>query len=532
MATEWLGLGPFDQPRRRKPSRLTSMTLTSATVLSTINTLGVTASQILSVLSWYRGKVTPATLDRGDAGGRRRRGRRGRGATVAWPPASSHARAPTARFALAEVAADVLAPIGVSLADPERQSPPTISSRMCQALGISPLPTRKQERIDAISEHFADPDARDGIRSRLSKKARALLEEIAYAAGPQVIDPLAVGLGQYALHRAGGPRRRPAWDRSPMPNDSRALAALTERGIVGADAWDEALWIWREAWPLLERPLHREWPSVPGAGHGRASPAGGLRLYRRSSGRPSGPSEHWDPHAPAGCSRAASAVWRRASSSATAKALGTDEATVELVATAALSMGLMLPNVVKTSGRGRNRRVDEAWLADPEMRAAWSEAGAPTRWLRLVAEWTTPRIDASSQLVANRRLLLLRKLAALEEGVGWRDDTEVAAWIQHRYAPVAVDEAVAACLSRDLRILGMVTAEGPVALTGLGRLALDDPVAVEKADLGSADTAVVQADETVVCPPDLDADLAVRLGDLAVLESDAGARIFRLERDG
>lgn len=63
----------------------------------------------------------------------------------------------------------------------------------------------------------------------------------------------------------------------------------------------------------------------------------------------------------------------------------------------------------------------------------------------------------------------------------------------------------------------------------MGWLALDDPKALLDADLGGATTAVVQADETIVCPPDLDPDVLARLSRLARIESDAGARIFRLD---
>jgi hypothetical protein len=129
--------------------------------------------------------------------------------------------------------------------------------------------------------------------------------------------------------------------------------------------------------------------------------------------------------------------------------------------------------------------------------------------------------------VANRHLLLW-ELGALTAGQGWTDDAEVGRWMAHRYGPMGHEQAILEVLA-DLRALGLGSAHGPLGLTEVAALALTDPALVARADFGSADQAVVQADETVICPPDLDADLVARLGRLATLESDAGARIFRLD---
>lgn len=519
-ATEQLGLGPFPQPRREPVSKLKSLTLSSTTLYAALDTIGRTGVQIVILLSWHGGSVSSETLsaetpgsDPGDVDE----------AIARLVAAGLVTRSGSGHLGLVDPVADALGPIGVSFADQNAVTSDELG-QVCLVLGIRPAPTRKQERIDAIAEHLSTPETGRTVLSGLSGRARVLLGEIADATGPRVIDARSIGLGRIGLHRASTPKYAYARGRERVPDEVAPLAELTAHGIVGLDSWAEELWIWREAWPLLERPLHPHWPSVPVPATGRLEGAE-LRVPP-VVGLAERALEHWDQTPPAvlksGDCRLAKGVVR-----STSKAVGTDEATVAIIAMTMLSMGLLLPNVVKTTGRGRNRRVDEVWLADPELRAAWSAASAPTRWLRMVAEWINPQMTGSGQLVANRHLLLW-ELGKLDDGVGWVEDAAVTRWMEHRYASIAVDEAMVECL-RDLRALGIVTAEGPVGLSALGRLALDDPAAVERADLGSADTAIVQADETIICPPDLDADLMVRLGQIAALESDTGARIFRLD---
>ncbi len=75
----------------------------------------------------------------------------------------------------------------------------------------------------------------------------------------------------------------------------------------------------------------------------------------------------------------------------------------------------------------------------------------------------------------------------------------------------------------------MVTSEGPVALTALGRLLVEGPQQVIEAPFGASDSVIVQADLTVLAPPDLDPALAARLRTLARLESHGGANLYRLD---
>jgi hypothetical protein len=93
---------------------------------------------------------------------------------------------------------------------------------------------------------------------------------------------------------------------------------------------------------------------------------------------------------------------------------------------------------------------------------------------------------------------------------------------------MAVDVATTECLA-DLRLLGVVHPTCPLALTEIGRLALEDPEAIDALEFGTAREAIVQADMSIICPPDMDMDLLARIEALAKLDSDHGTRTYTLE---
>ena len=300
---------------------------------------------------------------------------------------------------------------------------------------------------------------------------------------------------------------------------------LVEYGIVGVDAYEGELWVWREAWPMLARPYFPEWPAV-------AQP----KLIARAEtnlrlpplmGLVERALQHWGANPPAGLKngeqRLAKTEVRR-----TAKLLGTSEEVVDLISLSLLGTGPLLRNVISTSGRGRSRNVTTAWMLDPDLMEAWTALPIPQRWLRIVGEWTRPTDETmSDQLLANRHLLLW-ELLSLEPDVGWADGEQVESWIDDRYLPVGNAAAVRSCLA-DLVVLGLIPEDGePIALTALGRLALTNSDQVTSATFGSAEQAVVQADHTIVAPPDLDPDIAARLARIADIESDGGAHVYRL----
>lgn len=525
-ATAHLALGPFGGyvERAGDPSALSGLAEAQDSAYVAANCAGVIGTQLLSVLGFHDGAVRrevlatetasadttviEAALDRLVRAGLAQRANRG---AVALAPGMKRLLVPTGR-SLAEQ---------YSITSEE-------AAGICKRLGIRPVPARKQERLDAISGCFADGDSAAAIRGSLSKAARSILDALAEECGPDVVEAWRIGLD------LGVSRWADTWSRRVEPpseaadrvhTEAAAVAELQGLGIMGTDVWEDTVWIWREAWPLLQRPLFSTWPSVGSPRTVQVNPIEVrvpplVSVFERAL-------RHWDQVPPVVLKSGELRLGKPALRS-TSKALGVDIATVELIADIALSLRLLLANVVGASGRGRKRIVEEKWLTDPDLQAAWSASSSVTRWLRIVAEWVNPNSAVGSeQLVANRHLLLW-ELASLGEGRGWSDDAEVAAWMEHSYAPMAVHDAIVECL-RDLRLLGMVHPSGPVALSVIGRLALEDAAALDTLDFGAATEAIVQADMSIICPPDMDMDLLGRIESLATLDSDHGARTYTLD---
>jgi len=423
---------------------------------------------------------------------------------------------------LTPAASEVIAPVGMSLGDPQAITSDALAL-MCKQLTL-PMAGRKQDRIDAITARLSSDAGRLAVRASLSAAALGLLDRLAVRAGPTPVSSTVLGLSAADLMEAEPAQF--AFQSRRISSRAAPLQELCSRGVVGVDPWNEWLWIWREGWPVAERPIFHDWTAAP---RPTTAPVIDLPLQVPLIVAVMGRAlQHWDASPPPVLKGGAVRLGKPALR-ATAKAIGSDEATVGSIAASALSLRLLLSNVVSVSGRGRNRIVDQVWRADPDARVAWDALPAPARWLRLVADWTAPPGPDDRQLLANRHLVLW-ELARLPPGQGFVDDPALAAWLQDRYLPTGVAEACSASVE-DLRALGLVTAVPlPLALTAIGRLALRGPKAVLEADFGGARDVIVQSDHTVVCPADLDPELKLRIAELARLESEGGASVFRLDR--
>ncbi len=394
---------------------------------------------------------------------------------------------------------------------------------ICRQLSIN-APGKKDDRIAAIAAHFADGAERQLVLKGLGAKARSLLGRIVEIAGPRVITAEHLGLGRYQLQQVSAPRY--SQHRPQLPSELAPLAELVARGIVGVAEWEGTLWIWREALPLLDVPLYRNWNAAPQPDKALSSPPTpqlpsivsivdrALRYWARV--RP--------PVLKNGELRLAKTVVR-----STAKALGCDEAVATLVSCLVIDLGLLLPNSVGTSGRGRDRTVDQVWLADPTLAEAWNETSQVDRWTCLVAAWCRPDEPDQQQLLCNRHLVLW-ELANLEPDEGYVGDHAFSRWMGDRYASLGVVAAVDEVIV-DLRILGLAPPDGPLALTPLGRQLLQDPAAVREILVATATSVVIQGDMTVLVPPGLDPEIHSRLSDLAHVESSGQAELLRLDEE-
>ncbi|MBW3606396.1 MAG: helicase-associated domain-containing protein [Actinobacteria bacterium] len=384
-----------------------------------------------------------------------------------------------------------------------------------------PVPARKADRIDALVTALRDPDtiqrAVDGLSPAASRVLTVLLEH-----GPQRIEDLG----------------EPHWPPYGHRYDDSAIAELLDLSLVGVDHVDQLCLAWLD--------------TIVGVRGGRlfgdAFPTGRHPSpITLPGGQPSLPPvlEHLD---------ALLAHWRARPADAlsegglgvrpvraAAKSLGLDGPQVGLLATLAAEIGLLGQVETGTSGRGRNRRTHRQW-APTALVEQWNERSAAWRWASLVDTWRhsvqLSELDglperyepyamvANATAVATRSAWLLL-LADLPDGHGIAEDdiTDVAA---ARCAQVLGAPGRVAAMLEASRALGLVPPDGPVGLTVAGRAVLDGPDAVEATLPAPDDEVVVQADLTIVAPPDAAPDVTAALARWAELESAAGARVYRL----
>ncbi len=473
-------------------------------------TAGVTGLQLLRVFATLGGEVTRAQIEQQTPGLDaddldRELARLAAGELIVLQPDGSAALRPQAVGLVPEVA--------VSMASDDAPITSEALAGICRTLGINP-PARKQERIDAIADFFADPDNAARIRAELSEEAWDLLLRLADAdRSDDDLDDYAFA-ARMVRFRSNFAHRDPRID---------VLHELMSRGLIGS-GWDAQLWVWRQAWPVLDRPFFADWqvPATPATQQMSPTPARIPRVVADLDRA----LEAWRAHPPAAL-KSGHMRLTKSDARSLAKSLGSSVQAIELLGRLAMGIGLIRARTVSTSGRGRNRTVDEVWNPDEELSAEWNRLTPSQQWLRLLSEWCRPRSDFSEPQVVNRHLVLW-ELANLEPGTGWTNPDHFAEWFADHYAPQG-DKAEAIEAIDDLRLLGVVASSGPVGLTELGDAALRDPVAAAAIEVGGSTQAIVQADHTVIAPPDLRADVAAWLASIAVLESDAGAYIYRLD---
>lgn len=516
------GLGPHRGGGRRPAASLRDHRKSPRGAFHAVDTIGVTGLQILDALIALGDSVTAAefavqTADADPA--------EIAGALDRMIDADLVARDVQGGVALTDVVREIRNDHTVSLADPHAMTSDSLAT-ICRTLQIK-APGRKQERIDAIAKAFADPARAASIRNELSTSARELLELIASTAGAHPVDSDDLGLPGFQLRHAVvssyGRRQLPSFAAASIG----ALSELVGRGIVGVAEWDEAIWIWREAWPLVDRPFHTDWPSVSRPVISAGTDDSPSRLPS-IVGQFDQVMRAWESEPPPVLKTGGRRIGKT-QVRATAKALGIDVDTVELCGRLAIGIELLLPNVMSESGRGRNRRVDQAFLADPALTEEWNRLDPSARWIRMIAEWSNPDETVKDETLLNRHLVLW-ELTSLEVGHAFTDAEAFGAWIAHRYGPAGDAAEVVSSLT-DLSALGLIHGADRVALTPIARLVLDDPAAVFDIEIAESAAAIVQADLTVIAPPDLQHDLASRLAAYAEVESESGAVISRLSID-
>ena len=173
----------------------------------------------------------------------------------------------------------------------------------------------------------------------------------------------------------------------------------------------------------------------------------------------------------------------------------------------------------------------------------WLRLPATQRWALLVNRWLTDDTLVDSDALPERwqpglreteplpRHLVLRSLETLQPGRGAAAPS-IVPWTVHRF-PQLLWPAQTASVIEAARALGLVPPDGPVGLTHSARALLDGTLdhASTTADTerpAHTGMLVVQADHSVIAPPDVELDARLFLDRIATLENDAGARIYRL----
>ncbi len=311
----------------------------------------------------------------------------------------------------------------------------------------------------------------------------------------------------------------------------KMLDELVSSGIVGFDDYAQTCWMWLEAMIALGNRLTRPvdltvadpspLPAVPGP----VEVPEAERQMRHLL-------ELWAEKSPPGLNDGSLGVKTIRDA---AKQLDIPTEAAGVLACLAVDMQFIQIAVVERTGRGRNQKIKTAWQLSPRA-GHWRKLDAFERWAALARGWTfshyaresggiPERVDNSQPHSANARVLrqsLIGRLASAEPGYGF-DRGQLISWMLFTY-PTLVSPGLLKAMIDVMGILGIVEKTEPIALSTLGRAV----VGGTRPELNGSKTFLIQGDQTIIAPPDLDADVALELERFAARESKSGALIYRL----
>ncbi len=402
----------------------------------------------------------------------------------------------------------------------------------CRQLGVFGG-ARKAERAAAVAAVLSDPELLTRAVASCGREAAAVFTRVAersWAARFSVEEDLP---GAVAVWDLGLPPHQVISSRSSIGSSGvgrSALDLLNDRCLIGRDGWNGSTWLWLEAHVALTGSLFDSW-TVPVDPPTRTidEPAGvafrvlaqaELLIERISADAPEG-KKSGDRRPPVKAVKAS------------AGAAGVDPRLATLIVDAAIDMGLLMAVDLPVRGRGRTSERPVAWVANPARVRDWRAQLPEARWLGIVASWITgsdsPKTSETLTLV--RRMTLVGRLAALPVGEGVAA-SELPRWIAERHPNCSegIDDVVA-----DLVRLGAASGGVTIGLGAVGRAMLAEHIASAVlpealgASFGSGDTSfVVQPDHTIMASADLAPELVATLAQIAEVESEGGAVVWRL----
>jgi hypothetical protein len=377
--------------------------------------------------------------------------------------------------------------------------------------------TRKWERVTAIEQALRDRDTVARVLDHLDRPAFEFFLDVAQSPGSI---------------RASDPYRA----MSAYINDRQRVQVLSSLGLMGQDRHTGQLWVWLDVLVAMRGGLFDDYDEFTPElapidnDHRIASMPGVVATLDRLLAQFAA--------APVAALKTGGIGVQAIRS--TAKAMRLDTVTVGLLTVLAVDLGLLGSVIKEERGRGRNRTVEQEWRLTTTV-TDWKAQPAARRWQRLVAAWLDSRqlpvegkpveryeFSPWSGAALVPRGVFARALAELD-GVAIRRG-DFATWLVHRH-PTLHDVETAAQLLAESEVLGLVDGSDEVTLSAAARL-LFGGGAVEDVLSGGPVTFVVQADHSVIAPPDLAADVAATLERFAHLESDVGARIYRIDERG
>ena len=420
-------------------------------------------------------------------------------------------------LALRPGVADMLRLPGVVFRDGAEYITSADLATLCRNLGINPG-RLKTERVDAIEAAIRDPEIVSQTLRALGPAAETAFNRIG-AEDQFDLDHLWDDLD----------RSRDAYDR--YAERKQTVIELHSLGLVGLNLYEHRAWVWLDVQVALRGRLFDAWDRVelefvpaPGNADVRIPAVVGVaeRVVAQLSSNP-------QPALKSG-GIGSNAV------KALARAVGLPAPTTGLVLALLIELRLLGTVVTEATGRGRNRNVVEEWR--PISSDGWRSSAPVDRWLRLVSTWAqSVRLPLTEEPLQRHDLkdeggypplargLLLRALRHIPEGAAV-DRKQFARWFAFQY-PTMCTPAIADQLVDQARILGLLDGTDHIVPTPLARhwLAGEDLLAVVAAGSGGF---VVQADHTIIAPPDLSHEVTVRLHQIATLESDHGAHVYRI----
>jgi hypothetical protein len=373
-------------------------------------------------------------------------------------------------------------------------------------------PKLKRDRALRLEASLSDPAVIAAAATEMPPDVRAVFDTLV-TVGPQRL----VDLGAHA----------PRGGRVQLTG---VLWWLYERALLGVDAYAGEALVWQEVIVATQGGVFADWRPGPPAVDARPLSAGVARLPAVLA-QLDRLLELWAGDPPEGLTAGGLGV---RPVRAAAKQLGAEADAVGLLVHLAADLGLIgAASQGRSRGRGAGRppRWEPSGLVDE-----WRGATPAHRWALLVQTWLDStsfteaeglpeRLDAVPYApgAERARTRVLAALRALPPGTGV-DVHALAERVDFAH-PGQVGPRTLGTIVRALRLLGLVAGDGPVGLTGLGRALLDDPASLEAQLRAGPTTVTVQADHTVIAPPDLAPAVAARLARYAERESDAVLRL-------